>query len=77
MDNRTVESRGQYPLARVTKLNFGSDAIARSAELKTNTGRLVRPVVKLSPVLPLPEAEPFQLYHRILNSDVMKQNYCQ
>ena len=51
--------RGHYPLARVTKLNFGSDAIARSAELKTNTGRLVRPVVKLSPILPLPEAEPF------------------
>ena len=51
--------RGHYPLARVTKLNFGSDAIARSAELKTNTGRLVRPVVKLSPALPLPEAEPF------------------
>ena len=52
-------SRGHYPLARVTKLNFGSDAIARSAELKTTTGRLVRPVVKLSPVLPLPEAHPF------------------
>ena len=51
--------RGHYPLARVTKLNFGSGAIARSAERKTNTGRLVRPVVKLSPVLPLPEAEPF------------------
>ena len=52
--------RGHYPLARVTKLNFGSDAIARSAELNTNTGRFVRPVVKLSPpFVSHPESEPF------------------
>ena len=51
--------RGHYPLARVVKLNFGSDAIARSAEVKTSTGRLVRPVVKLCPVLPVPDSESY------------------
>ena len=47
--------RGHYPLARVVKLNFGTDAVARSAEVKTSTGNLVRPVVKLAPVFPIPE----------------------
>ena len=47
--------RGYYPLARVVKLNFGSDAVARSAEVKTTSGNLVRPVVKLALVLPSPE----------------------
>ena len=28
--------RGHYPLGRVVKLNFGSDAVARSAEVKTS-----------------------------------------
>ena len=46
--------RGHYPLARVVKLNYGTDAVARSAELKTATGNLVRPVVKLAPVPPTP-----------------------
>ena len=45
--------RGHYPLGRVVKLNYGTDAIARSAEVKTSTGNLVRPVVKLAPVLPI------------------------
>ena len=53
--------RGHYPLARVVKLNFGSDAVARSAEVKTSTGCLVRPVVKLCPVLPVPDPESFKL----------------
>ena len=44
--------RGHYPLARVVKLNYGPDSVARSAELKTTTGNLVRPIVKLAPVLP-------------------------
>ena len=43
--------RGHYPHARVVKLNYGKDSVARS-ELKTATGVLVRPVVKLAPVLP-------------------------
>ena len=47
--------RGYYPLARVIKLHFGSDAVARSAEVKTTSGNLVRPVVKLAPVLPSPD----------------------
>ena len=44
--------RGHYQLARVVKLNYGPDSVARSAELKTTTGNLVRPIVKLAPVLP-------------------------
>ena len=43
--------RGYYPLARVVKLHFGNDAVARSAEVKTTSRNLVRPVVKLAPVL--------------------------
>ena len=44
--------RGHYPLGRVVKLNYSTDAIARSAEVKTSTGNVVRPVVKLAPALP-------------------------
>ena len=51
--------RGHYPLARVVTLNFGSDAVARSAGVKTSTGCLVRPVVMLCPVLPAPDPEYF------------------
>ena len=47
--------RGHYPLARVVKLNYGADSVARSAEVKTSSGNLPRPIVKLSPVLPIPE----------------------
>ena len=46
--------RGHYPLARVVKLNNGTDSVARSAELQTATGNLVRPIFKLAPVLPPP-----------------------
>ena len=49
--------RGHYPLARVLKLNYGNDSIARSAEVKTASGILTRPVVKLAPVLPSPEPD--------------------
>ena len=44
--------RGHYPPDRVVKLNYGPDSVASSAELKTTTGNLVRPIVKLTPVLP-------------------------
>ena len=47
--------RGHYPLGRVVNLNYGTDAIARSPEVKTSTGNLVRPVIKLASVLPIPE----------------------
>ena len=55
----STSPRGHYPLARVVKLNFGSDAVARSADLKTSTSCLVRPVVKLCPALPAPDPESF------------------
>ena len=42
--------RGYYPLARISSFRYGNDAVARSAELRTATGSLVRPVVKLVPV---------------------------
>ena len=48
--------RGHYPLARVVKFYYGTDSVARSAELKTATGNLVRPIVKLAPVLPSPDS---------------------
>ena len=43
--------RGYYRLARVVKLNFGSNAVARSTEVRTASGNLIRPIVKLAPVL--------------------------
>ena len=49
--------RGHYPLARIVKMHYGNDSIARSAEVKATTGTLVRPVVKLSPVLSPNEPE--------------------
>ena len=49
--------RGYYPLARIVILNFGSDAIARSAEVRTASGNLIRPVVKLAPVLPVSDSD--------------------
>ena len=44
--------RGHYPLAHVLKLNNGSDAIARSADVRTMSGKLIRPIIKLAAVLP-------------------------
>ena len=43
--------RGYYLLARIVKLHFVSGAVARSAEVRTTSGNLVRPVVKLAPIL--------------------------
>ena len=40
--------RGYYLLPPVVKTNFGSDAIARSAEVRKASGNLIRPVVKLA-----------------------------
>ena len=50
--------RGYYPLARISSLRYGNDAVARSAELRTATGSLVRPVVKLVPVFGPPSLGP-------------------
>ena len=49
--------RGYYLLARVVKVNFGSDAVARSAEVRTASGNLIRPLVKLAPVLPASDSD--------------------
>ena len=45
--------RGYYPPARVVELNFGSNSVARSAEVRTASEDLIRPVVKLDPALPI------------------------
>ena len=50
--------RGHYPTARITELRYGSDSVARSAVLRTSTGSLVRPLVKLVPILPAPSSGP-------------------
>ena len=44
--------RGYYPTARIEELRYGSDSVARSAVLRTSSGSLVRPLVKLVPILP-------------------------
>ena len=46
--------RGSYPLARIDQLVYGSDGIARSAHLKTSSGKLVRPTTKLIQVFDAP-----------------------
>ena len=49
--------RGYYPPARVLKLNFGSDAVVRSAGVRTASGKLIRPNVKLASVLPVSDSD--------------------
>ena len=46
----TDSPRGSYPLPRVDKLHLGDDGRVRSATLKTKSGSLVRPLVKLVPL---------------------------
>ena len=41
---------GYYPTARIVELRYGSGGVARSAILRTSSGSLVRPLVKLVPV---------------------------
>ena len=43
--------RGHYSLARVKSLNYGNDGLARSAVIRSTTGKYTRPIVKLTPVL--------------------------
>ena len=50
--------RGYYPIARIVELRYGSDSVARSAVLRTSTGSLVRPLVKLVPVFPTSSSGP-------------------
>ena len=42
--------RGYYPLARILSLRYGNDGIARSAQIQTKSGSLIRPIVNLIPV---------------------------
>ncbi|XP_059047611.1 uncharacterized protein LOC131843038 [Achroia grisella] len=42
----------RWKIARVTKICPGSDGTVRVVELKTSTGTLLRPVVKICPLLP-------------------------
>ena len=44
--------RGYYPTARIGELRYGSDSAARSAVVRTSSGSLVPPLVKLVPILP-------------------------
>ena len=48
----SISPRSYYLLARVVKLNFGSDAVARSAEVRTASRNLIHPAVKLAPFFP-------------------------
>ena len=50
--------RGYYPTARITELRYGSDSVARSAVLRMSSGSLVRPLVKLVPILPASSSGP-------------------
>ena len=43
--------RGYYPTAQIAELRYGSDSVARSDVLRTSSGSLVRPLVKLVPTL--------------------------
>ena len=42
--------RDYYPLARILSLRYGNDGIARSAQVQTKSGSLIRPIVNLIPV---------------------------
>ena len=53
-----INPRGYYPTARIVELRYGSDSVARSAVLRTSTGSLVRPLVKLVPVFPTSSSGP-------------------
>lgn len=43
----TTQPRGHWHLGRVTKVFFGADGLVRTAEVKTKTSTLVRPISKL------------------------------
>ena len=43
----TTQPRGHWHLGRVTKVFFGADGLVRTAQVKTKTSTLVRPISKL------------------------------
>ena len=50
--------RCYYPTAWITELHYCSDSVAHSAVLCTSTGSLLRPLVKLIPILPTSSSGP-------------------
>ena len=69
--NRTDRTTRTQPTLLRSEVKLRTDAIARSAEVKTAVENLIRPVVKLAPVLPTPESTVnyinlFFLFHRTL-----------
>ena len=58
---KETNPRGYYSIARIVQLRYGSDSVARSAVLRTSTGSLVRPLVKLEPVFPTSSTGPEEL----------------
>ena len=50
--------RGYYPTAQIVELRYGTDSVARSTDLRTSTGSLVRPLVKVVPVFPISSSGP-------------------
>ena len=50
--------RGYYSTARIEELRYGSDSVARSAFVRMSSGSVVRPLVKLVPILPTSPSGP-------------------
>ena len=48
--NPNSQCQGCYPLARIVDLHFCSETVASSADIRTTTGTLNQPNVKLAPV---------------------------
>ena len=51
---KPTSPRAYCPLAPLVKLNFVSDTVARSAEVRTASGNLICPFVKLARILAFP-----------------------
>ena len=51
MGGRRIEPPWTLLQGCIENLRYGSDGIARSAEIRTKAGKFIRPVVKLIPVL--------------------------
>ena len=43
---------GYYPTAGIEEIRYGSDSVVRSAVVRTSSGSLIHPLVKLVPILP-------------------------
>ena len=61
-------------IARIVELLYGSDSVARSAVLRTSTGSIVRPLVKLVPVFPTSSSGPENVTKQIKERISANQN---